>query len=503
MLRTLHRPPGVVHPASMTPPPFVPLPAASFRAAIAAVMSTILLAALEQTIVGVALPTIAAELGGFEWMAWVVSGYLIAATVVTPLYGRFSDVFGRRAVMTVSIVLFLAASAFCALAQTLPQLVLARVLQGLGGGGLIATAQALVADIVPLRERGRYQGYISVVWAVASLAGPLAGGLLTQYLSWPWIFWINLPVGLAALVLVRVSLRRLPVPAQRRAGPVGALGTVWLLVGLTALLLPITRIGQGAAVLEPGNLAGFAIGAATLALFWHHERSAAVPVLPPALWRVRPVVVCSLMQFICFFLFIALSVLLPLRMQMIGGHTAGESAARLLPLTLAIPIAAFAAGRYTYRTGRVLAPQRVGVWMVPAGMVLLALGPPQQAAAMIAGMLVLGFGVGLQLPTTLLTVQQAIPREWIGTATAFIAFFRLLGGAVGTAVLSALLLAWMRGASGVAGQEAAFRAMLFAGAAVALGGPLCVRLLPEVRLDGGAAARPVPAAAGVTGPPRP
>ena len=421
----------------MTPPTPAPLTPSQFRAATAAVMMTILLAALDQTIVSVAVPTIARQLGGFEWMAWVISGYLIASTVVTPLYGRLSDLVGRRRVMIIAIVIFLLASIACALAQSLPQLVLARVLQGVGGGGLIATAQSVVADVVPLRERGRYQSYISIVWAVASMLGPVIGGVLTEYLSWHWIFWINLPVGLLALALVHRSLKALPV--RRGEARIDGLGALLLLTGLTAFLVPITRVGQGVRWTDGANLAGWAVAVVLGLVFVRQQRRHPAAIVPMGLFRDRIVVACCALLFICFFNFIAMSVLVPLRLQLSAGFSAADAALRLLPLTLAIPAAAFASGRWLGRTGRVLPLQRLGVVLVPLALFGAGLGPATGPVAALS-LIVLGVGMGLQMPTTLITVQQSVPRDQIGTVTALTSFFRLLGGAIGIAVLSSVVL---------------------------------------------------------------
>ena len=456
---------------------FVPLTPRQFLAVTAAVMMTILLGALDQTIVSVALPSIARQLGGFEWMAWVISGYLIAATVVTPLYGKFSDLFGRRRVLGAAIVVFVLASAACALAQSMPQLVLARVLQGVGGGGLISLAQAVVADVVPLRARGRYQSYISIVWVVASMLGPLVGGLLTEHLSWPWIFWINLPLGLLALALVETSLRGLPL--HRGAARIDGVGALLLLAGLTAALIPITRVGQGGAWFEGFNLVGWALSALLLFGFTRQQRRHPEPIVPMALLANPVVVACCGMLFLLFFNFIALSVLVPLRVQMVDGLNATDAALHLLPMTLAVPIAAFAGGRWLARTGRVRPPQQLGVALVP--LALLGLGfAPAASSATTFGLVLVGLGMGLQISTTLITVQQSVPRSMVGTVTGLTGFFRLLGGAIGIAVLSTVTLLLLRANLD---RDAGFRQLMHVCALVALLGLWFARRVPDLHLN--------------------
>jgi EmrB/QacA subfamily drug resistance transporter len=483
-----------------------PLTPRQFLAATAAVMMTILLGALDQTIVSVALPSIARQLGGFEWMAWVISGYLIAATVVTPLYGKFSDLFGRRRVLGAAVIIFVLGSAACALAQSMPQLVLARVLQGVGGGGLIALAQAVVADVVPPRDRGRYQSYISIVWIVASMLGPVVGGVLTEQLSWPWIFWINLPLGLLALVLVETSLRSLPL--HRGEARIDGVGALLLLAGLTAALIPITRVGQGGAWLDPTNLAGWALAAMLLLGFVRQQRRHPEPIVPMAL-LANPVVVASCgMLFLLFFNFIALSVLVPLRVQMVAGLNATNAALHLLPMTLTVPLAAFVGGRWLTHTGRVRPPQQLGVALVPLALLGLSFVPATGVGATL-GLIGVGLGMGLQVSTALVTVQQSVPPPMIGTVTGLTGFFRLLGGAIGIAVLSTITLLLLRahvpagmpalGTEGIAGaarvaspgSDGAFRQLMQVCALAALPALWFVRRVPDLHLHEPATAPPV------------
>jgi EmrB/QacA subfamily drug resistance transporter len=425
------------HPAYPVQP--AALSHSEIRAVIIGLMLAILLGALDQTIISVALPMMSAELRGFELLAWVVSGYLVAVAVATPIYGKLGDLYGRRAMLSSAIGIFLVASVACALAQSMPMLVAARILQGLGGGGLISVAQATIADVVAPRDRGRFQGYISGAYAVASVSGPLAGGVLTAYLSWRWVFWINLPLGLAAFIISRRALARLPVPHVKR--PIDYPGALLLSIGLSLLLIGITRIGQGVAWAESTNLLLFGFAVLALLAFLWQERRAIEPIIPLDLFRLPTVALCCSILFIAFFQIVSLSVLIPLRLQMMTDAGVEGSAFQLIPLSLAIPLGAYIGGSLSSRSGRYKTILLCGAVLVPLAVLALALIDPANAALGMACMAVAGVGFGLQLPTSMVAVQNAVPHRHVGIATAVTAFFRSLGAAVGIAILMAVLLA--------------------------------------------------------------
>ncbi|GAA4019188.1 MDR family MFS transporter [Actimicrobium antarcticum] len=470
----------------------------NIRLIISGLVLVILLGAIEQTVVAVALPVIAGQLDGFAQMAWVISAYLVACTVATPIWGKLSDIHGRSASLSAAILIFTLGSLGCALATTMPQLIGFRVLQGLGGGGLISVAQATIANVVPLRERGRYQGYISGVYAAASLAGPILGGYLTHYLSWRYIFWINLPLGLLALWLVRRSLRNLPVThAQHKVDYVGA---VLFAAGLTAVLIAMSRLGQGVAAAEPLNLLLAIGGAAMLLAFgWHSHRSSE-PLIPLALFRNKTVTICCVVLFLAFFQFISMSVLLPLRLQLAGGMAPDASALRLLPLTLAIPFGAFLAGRLMSASGHYKRLQLGGTIAATVGGVALAMTPLNQPVLMVVTLVVMGVGLGFQFPTSMVATQNAVAVGHIGVATALTSLSRLLGGAVGVALLSSLLTTLLRhalpdapadlfgallgDAAGRGAADGAFRQLFLISAGMSAIAPLLVWQLSEKELRG-------------------
>lgn len=415
---------------------------AEVRSVITGLMLVIFLSALEQTIVSVALPKMSAELKGFELLSWVVSGYLVAMAVATPIYGKLGDLFGRRTILSFAIALFLLASVACALAQSMPMLVAARILQGLGGGGLISVAQAIIADVVSLRERGRYQSYISGMFAVASVSGPLVGGVLTEYLSWRWIFWINLPLGIAALAISRRALASLSAPKVKR--PVDYIGATLLAGGLASLLIGVTRVGQGVSWLAAQNLQLFGLAIVLLAAFLWQEKRAVEPIMPLGLFRTPALAISCAVLFVAFFQLVSLSVLIPLRLQMLTGAGADAAAFQLVAFSLAVPFGAYLGGRMMSRCGRFKPFQLTGAVMVPAGVIGLALIDPGWTLPSMLCMVVVGIGIGLQLPTSLVSAQNAVPARHIGIATATTAFFRSLGASIGIAILTAILLATLR-----------------------------------------------------------
>lgn len=418
-------------------------PAHQVPRAIATALLVILLGALDQTIVTIAVPTMARELGDVAWMAWVVSSYLVAGTVVTPLYGRYGDQHGRRKALLLAVVLFLLASIACAMAQTMPQLVWARVAQGIGGGGLIAGAQALVADVVPLRERGRYQGWIAGVWAFANVAGPVLGGLLTHRLSWHWVFWINLPLCALALWWIHDTLGALNRRGER--APSDLLGAAWLVVGLVALMVPVTRIGQGVPWHDPVNGGVLLVSLPLLAGFVWHEGRVPAPILPLRLLRIPTVASGSALGFIVYGVMITLTVMVPLRAQWVQQLSIDDSAWRLMSMSMGIPFAATVAGRYMHRQARVRPLLLSGALLCSAALVVLPLLPAGTPAFVeLPCLFLLGMGMGLQLPTALVASQQAVGPALIGTVTGLAGLSRQLGGAIGVAVLSALLLGLMQ-----------------------------------------------------------
>ncbi|MCK9815787.1 MFS transporter [Pseudomonas sp. MAFF 302046] len=424
-----------------TPGPTKP----AIRSVLIALMLAIFLGALDQTIVAVSMPAISAQFKDVSLLAWVISGYMVAMTVAVPIYGKLGDLYGRRKLMLFGMGLFTLASLFCGLAQSMEQLVLARIIQGIGAGGMISVSQAIIGDIVAPRERGRYQGYFSSMYAVASVAGPVLGGYMTEYLSWRWVFLINLPLGLGAWWVAHRTLVGLPVP--QRVPIIDYLGTVLLIVGLSALLLGITQFGQGHAWHSQEVLGLLACAVAALAVFVWHERRAREPLLPMHLFANRNALLCWCTIFFTSFQAISLIVLMPLRFQSVTGAGADSAALHLLPLAMGLPIGAYCAGRLTSVTGRYKPMILGGALLMPVSILGMAFVPPQALLLSSAFMLLSGIAAGMQFPTSLVGTQNSVEQRDIGVATSTTNLFRSLGGAVGVALMSALLLALLQDSS--------------------------------------------------------
>jgi EmrB/QacA subfamily drug resistance transporter len=407
--------------------------------AFGAIMLATLLAALDQTIVATALPQIVGDLHGFRDLSWVVTAYLLSTTVTVPLYGKLSDLYGRRRLFIVSISIFLLGSALCGTAQSMGELIAFRALQGVGAGGLIPLSQAAIADLFSPRERGRYQGYIGAMWATAAVAGPLLGGTLTDAASWRWIFFINLPLGALALVVV---VRTMKIPHRVREHSIDYGGATALSVGVTGILLACAWGGTTYPWGSPQVLVSGALGVLGVAAFGWLERRVREPLLPLGLFRMRTFAVSSLAALGIGAVLFGITIYVPVYMQGVLGASATSSGVVLIPLSFGWVVASFISGQLVSKTGRYKVFPLIGSALVLAGCVLLTmLGTETSKLVASLDLVVIGIGMGTMFQTFVIATQNQVEFAELGVATAAIQFFRSMGGSLAVAGLGALLTA--------------------------------------------------------------
>lgn len=396
------------------------------------VITGMLLAALEATVVGTAMPTIVAALGGLAHYSWVFSAYLLTSTVTVPVWGKLSDLFGRRRLFQIGVFVFLAGSAWCGLATSMTQLIVARAFQGVGAGALVPLAMTIIGDIFTLEERARMQGLFSGVWGISSIFGPLVGGFITDQLSWRWVFLINLPVGIAAAIIIGIGLREAP---RHDTPSIDYLGATVLTVAMTILLLALGA--QNLAT--PGNMVLIALVAASLFWFIRIERRAKDPVVPLALFRNRVVAVAVGVGFLAGIAMFAAITFVPLLAQGVLGASATEAGSFLTPLMLSWVVVSIIGGKLLLRFGaRVLVVLGL-IFMLVGFSALATFTRATPRPVMVAELIAIGAGLGLVMLTLLIASQHSVPREQLGITTSLNQFSRSIGGALGVAILGALL----------------------------------------------------------------
>jgi EmrB/QacA subfamily drug resistance transporter len=408
-------------------------------------MLGMLLASLDQTIVSTALPTIVGDLGGLNHYTWVVIAYILTSTVSMPLYGKLGDLYGRKRLFQLAIVIFLFGSVLCGLSQNMLELILFRGLQGIGGGGLMVGSLAIIGDIVPPRERGRYQGYIGSVFAVSSIAGPLIGGFFVDNLSWRWVFYINLPVGALAFFVIGAVLH---LPRRRITHSIDVLGTVLLSAGATALTLALELGGNHWAWGSAPSMGLFVGAVVLIVLFLLQENRAAEPIIPLRLFRNVIFNAASSSGFILGVAMFGSIVYLPLFLQIVHGVSPTSSGLRLLPMMASMLVASIVTGNTITRIGRYKIFPVVGMAVVTFGMVLLSrLNPSTSTLRFSLYLVVLGIGMGLVMQVLMLAVQNAVDYRDLGAATSSATFLRSMGGVFGLAMFGAIfanrLAYWM------------------------------------------------------------
>jgi len=399
-------------------------------------MLGMLLAALDQMVLGTALPTIVGEFNALDHLSWVISAYLLTSTVSVPIYGKVSDLFGRKPLFQIAIVLFILGSALGGAAQSMTQLIVFRGIQGLGAGGITSMAQAIIADVVSPRERGRYTGYMAIVWLGSSVAGPLIGGLFTDQLGWRWIFFINLPLGALALV---VTTRVLKLAHRRVEERIDFLGAALIVGAASSTLLALTWGGSEYAWGSPTIVGLLTAGAVLCATFVAHELRVSEPLLPMRLFGERIFSVCNSIGLITGMAMFGAFAFLPIYMQVVRGVTPTESGVRTMPLVIALIVTSIASGRLISATGRYRAYPIAGGAVIATAMLMLSLldeGSPWWQVELV--ILATGVGMGLTMQVLVLAVQNSVAHRDVGVATASVQFFRSIGGAMGVAIFGAV-----------------------------------------------------------------
>ena len=403
----------------------------------AGLLLVMLLAALDSTIVATALPTIVGEFGGLAHISWVVTAYLLAQTIVTPIYGKLGDLYGRKRVLQFAIVLFLIGSALCGLSQSMNHLIIFRAIQGLGGGGLIVTTQAVVADVVPPRARGRYQGIFGAAFGFASIAGPLVGGYFTTHWTWRWIFYVNLPVGIIALMVLAATL---PAQSSYARHAIDYAGSALLALTLASIVL-VTDLGGTVYPWSSPLMVGLiVIAVAGLITFVLVERRAREPILPLQLFRTRDVWVTSVVGLIVGFALIGSVTYLPVFLQIVKGLSPTESGLRMVPLMGGTLVTSILAGQLVSRTGKYKLFPIIGTTIVTISLLLISRMTAETGTlAASLYMLLLGLGLGFVMQVLIIAVQNAVDYHDLGVATSNAILFRFIGGSLGTALLGAVL----------------------------------------------------------------